>query len=51
MLIKFYKESTPNDDPAAIEFIRTHSVREILANADLWGEDVSFLAEEVEKCL
>lgn len=47
-LIEFYKRGTPNDDPAATDFLKTHTVREILANADLWGADLSDLAEKVE---
>ena len=47
-LIKFYKEGTPNDDAAVMEFLKTASVSEILANKDLWDEDLSYLAPEVE---
>lgn len=47
-LIEFYRSNMPKDDPAVIEFIRTHSVREILANTDFWGQDISFLTEAVE---
>lgn len=47
-LIKFYKEGTPNDDEAVMEFMKKASVFEILANKDLWDEDLSFLAQEVE---
>ena len=50
-LIEFYKTDMTNDDPAVTEFMRTHSAREILANSALWGEDLSYLAEEIEKCL
>ncbi len=50
-LIEFYRSDMPKDDPAVIEFIRTHSTREILANTDFWGQDISFLTEEVEKCV
>ena len=49
-LIEFYKNGTPNDAPEIIEFIKSHSVREILANKEFFGEDISFLTEEVEKC-
>ena len=48
-LIEFYKRGTPNDDPAAVAFLQTHTVREILANADLWGADLSDLTEDVER--
>ena len=50
-LIEFYKTGTPNDAPEIIEFIKTHTVHEILANDELFGQDISFLKEEVEKCL
>ena len=46
-LIKFYKEGTPNDDEKVMEFMKNASVSEILANKDLWDEDLSFLASEV----
>ena len=49
-LIEFYKVGTPNDAPEVIEFIKTHTVGEILANTDLFGTDISFLTEEVEGC-
>ena len=48
-LIEFYKTDMTNDDPAVVEFMKTHGTRDILANADLWGEDLSRLADEVEK--
>ena len=49
-LIEFYKNGEPNDAPEIINFIKTHTVREILANKDFFGEDISFLTEEIEKC-
>ena len=49
-LIEFYKSGTPNDAPEIIEFIKTHTVSEILANKEFFGEDISFLTEEIEKC-
>lgn len=51
MLIKFYKTDMTNDDPKIVEFMRKASVGAILANEELWGEDVSYLAEEIMKCL
>ncbi len=48
-LIEFYKKGTPNDDEKVMEFMKTASISEILANTELWGEDLSFLADEVEK--
>ena len=50
-LIEFYKTDMPQDAPEVVAFMRNHSAREILANAELWGQDLSFLAEEIEKCL
>lgn len=49
-LIEFYKAGTPNDAPEVIAYIREHSVDEILANSDLWGQDISHLAKEVKGC-
>ena len=50
-LIEFYKTDMPQDAPEVVAFMRDHSAREILANSELWGQDLSFLAEEIEKCL
>ena len=49
-LIEFYKTDMPQDAPEVIEFMKTHNTREILANVDFWGQDLTFLAEEIEKC-
>lgn len=49
-LIEFYKTDMTNDDADVVEFMKNHSTKEILANAELWGEDLSYLAEEIEKC-
>ena len=48
-LIQLYKTDMTNDDPMVTEFMKTHSVKEILANEALWDTDLSFIAEEVEK--
>lgn len=48
-LIDLYKTDMTNDDAAVTEFMKTHSVKEILANTSLWGTDLSFIAKEVEK--
>ena len=50
-LIEFYKYGEPSDAPEVVNFIKTHTVREILANSDFFGQDISFLTEEVELCL
>ena len=49
-LIEFYKTDMPQDAPEVVAFMRGHSVEEILANEELWGQDLSFLAEEIKKC-
>ena len=48
-LIDFYKTDMTNDDKDVVEFMKTASVKEILANEKLWGEDLSFLEAEVSK--
>ncbi len=48
-LIEFYKTDMTNDDPAVTAFMKNASVSEILSNAELWGEDLSFLADEVSR--
>ncbi len=48
-LVEFYKTDMTNDDPDVVEFMRNHSTAEILANESLWGQDLSFLTDEVEK--
>ena len=50
-LIEFYKTDMPQDAPEVVAFMRDHSAAEILANEELWGQDLSFLREEIEKCL
>jgi len=49
-LMEFYKTDMTNDDPEVTQFMREHTPREILANTALWDEDLSDLAEEIEKC-
>jgi len=48
-LIEFYKVGTPNDDSKVMEFMKTATIPEILGNTDFWGEDLSYLADEVQK--
>ena len=47
MLIKFYKEGTPSDDPAVIARMQTASVAELLADESLWGVSLAEYTEEV----
>jgi len=48
-LIEFYKTDMTSDAPEVVEFMKSHNTAEILANAELWGEDLSRLTPEVEK--
>lgn len=48
-LIEFYKTDMPNDDKEVMEFMKNSDTKAILANEKLWGEDLSFLSDEVEK--
>ena len=48
-LIEFYRTDMTNDDPDVVKFMKTATVEEILANTDLWGEDLSDMAE-AEDC-
>ena len=50
-LIKYYKENEPSDSKAAVEYIKTHDVGEILSNADLWGTDLSDMTDFVNESL
>ena len=48
-LIEFYKTDMTNDDADVVAFMKSHNTAEILANASLWGEDISHLSSEVDK--
>ena len=47
-LIEFYKKGTPNDSEEATIKLQKCTVREILADVSLWGEDLTRFASEVE---
>lgn len=48
-LIEFYKTDMPNDDKKVMEFMKENDTKAILSNAELWGEDLSFIYDEVMK--
>jgi len=48
-LIDFYRTDMTNDSREVTEFMKTATVEEILENETLWGENLGFLKEEVEK--
>lgn len=45
-LLEFYKTDMPNDDPQICEFVRTHSIHDILSNTKLWDQDLTMLEKE-----
>ncbi len=47
-LIKFYKIGEPSDAPEAIAKLKDGTVAQILSDKELWGEDLSRFAKEVE---
>ncbi len=50
-LVMFYKTDKANDMPAALEFMKGATTKEVLANAEMWGQDltkVDGLLEAVE---
>ena len=46
-LIEFYRTDMTNDAPDIVQFMKTASVKDILARTDYWGEDLSFMYDEV----
>ena len=48
-LIDFYRTDMTNDDPAIEAFMKQATVGQILAREDLWGQDLTFLGDEVAK--
>ena len=48
-LIDFYRTDMTNDAPEITEYMKNASVAQILAREDYWGQDLSFLLEEVER--
>ena len=46
-LLEFYKTGAPKDSDEVISYIRNTDIKDILANAELWGEDIGFLYDEV----
>ncbi|MDE6723246.1 MAG: tagaturonate reductase [Eubacterium sp.] len=50
-LIEYYKTCTPQDNETVVEFIKENDVESILANADLWGCDLSDMLDIVDNSL
>ncbi len=49
-LIEYYKTRPVTDDPTQAAFIRENPIPAILANAELWGTNLSFLTGTVTTC-
>lgn len=49
-LIKYYKTEEPSDSKALIEKMRALSIEAILTDKELFGEDISFLKDELILC-
>lgn len=50
-LIEFYKTDMPNDDVKVMEFMKNSTVEEILANKELWDEDLSRYASKIKELM
>ncbi len=48
-LIDFYRTDMTNDDADVVKFMKNATVEQILANTELWGEDLTDMANEVKK--
>ncbi len=48
-LIEFYRNDAPRDSAEVIEKMRRGELSDVLADASLWGEDLSYLSSEVKK--
>lgn len=52
-LIEYYKTNDVSDDKYAVEYIKNHSVKDILSDTKLWNKDLSdmfeFVAESIDK--
>lgn len=50
-LIEYYKNNDMQDDKTAVDFIKSNDVLSILSNEDLWGIDLSAMADLVNESL
>lgn len=49
-LVYYYKTFEPKDVKAAVEYIKENGLGAILANAELWGKDISYLLPATQLC-
>ena len=50
-LIAFYRTDEANDGEDIMNFMKTASVSEILKKQEYWGEDLSFMEDEINKTI
>lgn len=50
-LIEYYKTYDVQDDASAVEYIKNHSVNDILSNTKIWNYDLSYMIELVDKSI
>jgi tagaturonate reductase len=50
-LIEFYRTDMTNDSPSVCEAMRSVDVNEILRNKELWGEDISYLCDDLKRAM
>ena len=48
-LVAFYKKGTPDDDPVLTERMKMGEFRDLLKDAELFGQDISVFADDAEK--
>lgn len=46
-LLEFYKTDMVRDDPQVCEYMKSHSAHQILANTQLWDQDLTHLEKEL----
>ena len=48
-LIEYYKTNEVTDSEYAVDYIKNNDIKSILSNTDLWGQDLSYLTEEIKR--
>lgn len=50
-LIEYYKTNDVTDDNYAVDYVKNNDIKNILSNADLWGQDLSIMLDMVSESL
>ena len=50
-LIEYYKTNDVQDDKTAVEYIKNHSIKDILSNTEFWDCDLSDMLDLVEESI